>query len=218
MASPASRAADQAVHVQLVIDRSGSMRRIADDTVDAINGFLAKQAAEPGKLRVSIADFDSADPFRVVVDAIPIAEVGVYDDFEPRGGTPLLDAIGRAVERCDARVEESGDDEDQVLVVMTDGAENAPTDHTADSIRTLLDARQAAGWAIVFLGANQDSFRTGGRMGVARGTTRNFDASGAGVRSAIDDVSTAVLNHRRNDRQTRRETNTTILDPQDDRS
>lgn len=68
-------AANDAVHVQMVLDRSGGMGPIKLATVGAINGFLAKQRKQPGMLRITLADFDRQGPFRIVTDAIPIAEM-----------------------------------------------------------------------------------------------------------------------------------------------
>ena len=73
--NPQPADADDVVHVQIVLDRSGSMRPIAAATIDALNGFLAKQRAHSGMLRLSLVDFDSREPFRIVIDAVPIAEV-----------------------------------------------------------------------------------------------------------------------------------------------
>ena len=185
------------VHVQIVLDRSGSMEPIAAATIDALNGFLSQQRTHPGMLRLSLADFDSKEPFRVVIDAIPVAEVLdlTEADYQPSGGTPLLDAIGRAVERCDLRAAESPD-EDQVLVVITDGHENASTDYSGPVVSNLLDARQESGWSVLFLGANQDAATTGTAMKMKQGNVRDFDATDSGVHEAIAMASTAVFEHR----------------------
>lgn len=214
---PGEAAADDVVHVQIVLDRSGSMDPIAAATVDALNGFLAKQRAHPGMLRLSLVDFDSREPFRIVVDAVPIAEVVdlTEADYLPRGGTPLLDAIGRAVERCDARVDELPD-EDQVLVVLTDGHENASTDYTGADIARLLEARQEAGWTVLFLGANQDSALTGDTMRMKRGNVRDFEATADGVQAAMTLAADAVVDHRSRTRTERRMRKDELFDIQDD--
>lgn len=210
--SPEPTATDD-VHVQIVLDRSGSMGSIAAATIDAVNGFFAKQRVHPGMLRLSLADFDSQEPFRTVIDGVPISEVLdlTESDYRPRGGTPLLDAIGRAVERLDARAAQLPD-EDQVLVILTDGYENASTDYTHARIARLLEARQEAGWAVLFLGANQDSFATGGRMNMRQGNTRNFQASADGVRQAMAQTSEAMLKHRRMEKENRRRYKDTLLE------
>lgn len=201
------------VHVQIVLDRSGSMRPIAAATIDGLNGFLAKQRAQPGMLRLSLADFDSQEPFRVVLDALPIAEVLdlTEADFEPRGGTPLLDAIGRAVERIDTRVA-SEHDEDQVLVILTDGHENASTDYAGQVIADLLDARQEAGWTVLFLGANQDAFATGNELNMKQGNVRDFEASPDGIMNAMAMMSTAMVDHRSRSKAERRQHKDDLFD------
>ncbi len=206
-------AADDKVHVQIVLDRSGSMDAIAAATVDALNGFLAKQRKHPGMLRLSLADFDSQEPFRVAIDAIPIAEVVdlTNDDFDPRGGTPLFDAIGLAVERCDARVA-ADESEDQVLVILTDGLENASSDFTGPAVSTLLDARQEAGWTVLYLGANQDAFAVGADLGMAGGNVRDFVADDAGIKLAMARTAEAVLDHRSRSRSDRRTLNRDLFD------
>jgi hypothetical protein len=209
-------AADGIVHVQIVLDRSGSMEHLASATVDALNGFLAKQRVHPGMLRLSLADFDSQEPFRTVIDAVPIAEVLdlTERDYRPRGGTPLFDAIGRGIERCDARVT-LHPDEDQVLVILTDGLENASTDHDGPAISRLLDARQEAGWAVLFLGANQDSFETGESLSMKAGNVRNFDASAEGVLHAMSTASEALTEHRSRPKERRRTLKDDLFDQQD---
>jgi Mg-chelatase subunit ChlD len=204
---------DDVVHVQIVLDRSGSMAPIAAATVDALNGLLAKQRAHPGLARLSLADFDSQEPFRVVIDAVPIAEVLDLDeaDFQPRGGTPLFDAIGRAVERCDVRAAESPD-EDQVLVVITDGHENASTDYTGPAVSNLLDVRQESGWSVLFLGANQDSFATADALKMKQGNVRDFDATPQGIHDAVDLAATAVYDQRTRSKPERRAAKDMLLD------
>ncbi len=211
--NPQPAEADDVVHVQIVLDRSGSMNPIAAATIDALNGFLAKQRAHPGILRLSLVDFDSREPFRIVIEGVPIAEVMdlTEADYQPRGGTPLLDAIGRSVERLDARVAELPD-EDQVLVIITDGHENASTDYTAADIAQLLEARQEAGWTVLFLGANQDSFSTGDTMNMRRGNVRDFDASVDGVQSAMNLAADAVTAHRSRGRTERRSRKDELFD------
>ncbi len=208
---------DDTVHVQIVLDRSGSMEPIAAATIDGLNGFLAKQRKVLGSLRLSLADFDSQEPFRIVADAIPIAEMLdlTEADFQPRGGTPLYDAIGLAIERCDAR---SGEwpDEDQVLVIITDGEENASTDFDGPKVAALLEARQEAGWTVLYLGANQDAFSTGGSLNMRAGNVRNFIADERGMASAMDLAGDAVAHHRSLSREERPFAKDFLFDSTDD--
>jgi Mg-chelatase subunit ChlD len=193
------------LHVSVLIDRSGSMSPLRERVIEGVNGLFAEQraSAADAPLRVTLVLFDSRAPFDVVIDALPIAEVLdlEWDDFKPRGSTPLLDAIGRLIERLDGRA----DDEDQLVAIVTDGKENASSDYTSQSVRELIEARTEAGWTFLFLGANQDSFTTAGAMGMRRGNTRNFAASGSGTARAFGEVNSSVSAQRGRSRSERHE-------------
>ena len=129
----------------------------------------------------------------------------------PRGGTPLFDAIGRCVELIDARAG-AFPAEDQVLVIITDGMDNASTDYDAPTISNLLDERQETGWTVMFLGANQDSFATAGSLKMKQGNVRDFDASSDGIKNAVVLTSDAVFDHRSRSRSERRQHKDRLFD------
>ena len=87
------------VHVYVLLDRSGSMAAMVDDVIGGFNGLLADQRADGADARMTFVQFDTVDVQHTVADAVPIAEVLPLDraSFQPRGGTPLLDASGNQV-------------------------------------------------------------------------------------------------------------------------
>ena len=78
------------VHVTVLLDRSGSMGSIREDTIGGFNAFLEDQRKLPGECRVSLVQFDTADPQEVTVDAVPVAEAPALtpETYCPRGGRP----------------------------------------------------------------------------------------------------------------------------------
>src|SRR5688572_16921432 len=92
-------------HICFVLDRSGSMASIADDVVGGYNTFLADQQADGKDAVMTLVQSDTQDPFEVMADAVPIAEMVPLTPatFVPRSGTPLLDALGRAIAHVAAR-------------------------------------------------------------------------------------------------------------------
>jgi Mg-chelatase subunit ChlD len=64
--------------------------------------------------------------------------------LKPRGGTPLFDAIGLAIHDLE-NVEESTD-ENKVLVIVTDGFENASKEYTFENISSKIKEKEEAGW------------------------------------------------------------------------
>ncbi len=198
------------VHISMVLDRSGSMNAVADDIVGGFNAFLAEQRRADGLARVTLAQFDSEDPFEVVVDGVDLARVRPLRraDYRPRGCTPLYDAVGRMVARIDADVARRAElgllAEDQLVVIVTDGLENASAEFDRAGVMRLIEERRARGWAFAFLGANQDAYAEGRSIGVAAGSAAPWQPSPAGTRAAMASVSAVATAYRRQGRAGRR--------------
>lgn len=190
------------VHFSVVLDRSGSMASIADDIVGGFNEYLARQQQEPGEARVTLIQFDGQDPFELLVDGLDVKKVRplTRESYRPRGNTPLFDAVGRMIARIDTdlthRKRYAMPPEDQVVVVITDGLENASREHDRTSIFALVEQRRSEGWVFVFLGADQDAYAEGTRMGVAGTNAAAWVKSPAGIKKMYDDLSYSSARHR----------------------
>ncbi len=53
-------------HISVILDRTGSMESIRDDTIGGFNAFLKQQQAEPGYATMTLVQFDSQDPYEVL--------------------------------------------------------------------------------------------------------------------------------------------------------
>ena len=190
------------IHISVVLDRSGSMATIADDVVGGFNEYLAEQRQVEGRVSVTLAQFDSQDPFEVLINGINLAEVTDLDrsSYRPRGATPLFDAIGRMIAKIDAdtaaRTEVGAPEEDQVVLIVTDGLENASTEYSRQMIFDLIEARRSRGWVFVFLGANQDAYTEGRRMAFSSANSANWAASPEGSKEMWKDLSYSTAAHR----------------------
>ena len=188
--------------VWILLDRSGSMSGLEAAVVKDVNRFIAEQAAEPGTCWLTVAQFDSEAPFEVLVDGVSVhkADTHVLEQYEPRGLTPLFDAVGRLIGCADRRVKQrhkaGKKPENQTVVIVTDGYENASTDYSAASIHELIGKRREQGWAFVFMGANQDSYAESARLGVDQRNVQNYEASDDGVGEAFASVSRAYSERR----------------------
>ena len=118
------------VNLSVVLDRSGSMQQIASDMIGGFEAFIEEQRRAEGDVRLRLVQFDSEDPFEVLIDGEDLTTATLdARNHVPRGLTPLLDAVGRMIARIDADIAERGElgkpAEDQVVLVITDGLENA---------------------------------------------------------------------------------------------
>jgi hypothetical protein len=181
MTEATDAAAPANTSIVMVLDRSGSMDVCRDATIKSVNSYL-KEAKGDDNLKdadFELMIFDSMSIDTIRSGAIStIADIS-RADFEPRAGTPLLDAIGRGVDSLDKK---AGDGK-AILVIVTDGEENQSRKHSYESIKALLGTRQDKGWLVIFLGAGLDSARQGLSMGISANNVANI---------AMDEVSLAA--------------------------
>jgi uncharacterized protein YegL len=182
-------------HVTFVLDSSGSMSAIKDDTIGGFNEFLSEQQGEEGRATVSLYSFDNT--VEQVYDARPVEEAPdlTEDAYTPGGQTALHDAITTAIETTDAWIDDRPDEEQPehvVVPILTDGKENTsetPQDVVRERIETYQDEE---GWEFLFIGANQDAALTAETMGMDDKQALSMDHSDEGTREAYNAVSNSV--------------------------
>ncbi len=193
-------------HITVILDRTGSMEAIRDDTIGGFNAFVQAQRAEPGTATLTLVQFDSQDPYEVVMRSVPIGEVPqlTRETYVPRAATPMLDAIGRGIvdlEHCLATMPESERPGRVVVVIITDGQENASREYRKDQISQMIQNKQGLlGWQFVFLSADLDALDDAIRSGVRAPQAMSFDQTGEGVQEAFSALSTRMGEYRRNQR------------------
>ncbi len=165
-------------HIAIVLDRSGSMARVKDDTEGGLKAFLAEQRNTPVDTVVSLYQFD--DHYEAVYENTPLADVPDYT-LRPRGMTALLDAVGKTIttlaEQLSAMAQ-FGRPSEVVMVILTDGHENRSVEYTLDQVKAMIThQRDKYGWTFVFLGADQDAFAAAGGMGIGAATTLSYGSN-----------------------------------------
>lgn len=175
-----------------IIDRSGSMQSIAADAIGGFNTFLADQKTVPGEGRMTLAIFDDKYDLLYSGKSLAEAEPLTNKTFVPRGGTALLDAIGRTLNDQGARIKTEGWADKVIVCILTDGGENQSREFTQPKIKEMVQHAEAHGWSFVFLAANQDAFSVGTMYGINAAHTMNFAASGAGTQSAYATMSSTT--------------------------
>lgn len=182
----------------IILDRSGSMEKHRSDHEGGLRSFVRDQRQLPGDVRLTFVRFDSHDPFELVLDGIQIEQVQEDDlTLVPRGGTPLLDAIGRTITHVAGRLKEVDPPPDQIVVmIITDGEENASREYTKEKIKALIAEKETGGWKVLYLGANVDEFSEAEKIGVALGASMGYTGSPAGIQAMYACLSSNTLNAR----------------------
>jgi hypothetical protein len=157
-------------HVVLVLDETGSMEPIREETIGGLKEWLSGLKTDlPGETPVTFVRFNSNGVTRAI-DGAPLSGVpaSVFDAYAPNYMTPLYDAVGRTILETERRV---GKDDGVIFTVMTDGHENASAEFSAEQVRTLVERRAAEGWKFMFLGADIDAYDASRRLGFADADT-----------------------------------------------
>jgi hypothetical protein len=176
--------------ITIVLDRSGSMASIYQDTIGGYNTFIKEQKEAPGQAKVTLVKFDNY--YEVDYVATDVNEV---EDlvFAPRGGTALLDAIGRAIIETGKRISDLNEGERPgivLFVIITDGEENASKEFTKEKINEMIKHQtEVYNWDFVFLGANQDAIQAGTALGIHAGNAMSYQAEAGFAHDAFASVS-----------------------------
>lgn len=182
-------------HISVILDRTGSMESIRDDTIGGFNAFLREQKAQQGKATLTLVQFDSQDPYEVVHRFKPIREVPglTRDSYVPRAATPLLDALGRGINDLDKGLRETakGDRPGKVIfAVVTDGQENASREFSKKQVvKMIREKTEKDKWQFVFLSADLGAIGEAGEVGFQASMSMAFVKDAAGTKNAWDSLS-----------------------------
>ena len=179
-----------------ILDRSGSMSGLVQDTIGGYNSLLKKQKQEPGEAIVTTVLFD--DQYEILHDRINLKGVEpiTEKEYSVRGMTALLDAIGRTVDKINNAQKHTAEDEraeSVMFVITTDGMENASREYRYDKIRGMIERqKEEYGWEFLFIGANINAIETAAKFGIAPDRAVNYHADSIGTAVLYDSVSEAV--------------------------
>ena len=179
-----------------ILDRSGSMSGLEQDTIGGYNSLLEKQKKEPGEATITTVLFD--DHYELLHDRINLKGISPITDKEyfVRGSTALLDAIGRTIDKignAQKRTAENERAEKVMIVITTDGMENASREYGYDKIKTMIERqKEKYGWEFLFIGANIDAVETASKFGISADRAANYHADSKGTGVIYDAVSETV--------------------------
>ena len=183
-----------------ILDRSGSMAGLEDDTIGGFNAMIEKQKGEPGEALVSTVLFDNET--EVIHDRVDIQKVCpmTRKDYCVRGCTALLDAVGNAIHHI-GNVHKYAREEDRpektLFVITTDGMENASREYSYEQLKAKIEKqKEKYGWEFIFLGANIDAAKEAGRFGIDADHAANYHADRLGTAVIYEAVSEAVCSVR----------------------
>lgn len=158
----------------VIIDRSGSMSGKEPETSGLVNRFVAELDDDD---KVTVVTFDDRyDVIRSKVKKTDFTNV-TTDEVSARGMTALNDAVYKGLTSYKK-------DKPTMVVIVTDGQENASKETTNASVKKLVEEKQALGWKFEFFGAGIDAFAAGGHLGIRAQGMKNISNDAMGYATA----------------------------------
>lgn len=183
-----------------ILDRSGSMHGLENDTIGGFNAMLNKQRAEQGEAYITTVLFD--DQYEKIHDRISLKEISGLTDKEyfVRGSTALLDAMGQTIHDT-ALVQKHLPDAEKaekvIFVIITDGLENASRTYSRKQVKRMVEQeKEKYGWEFLFLGANMDAVSEAGSFGIDADRSVTFQNDSQGVETNFRAVGQALCRMR----------------------
>jgi hypothetical protein len=178
-----------------LLDRSGSMSGLENDTIGGFNGFLKKQC-QLGPTLLTTVLFD--DRYEILHNGVDASKVTLTEkEYFTRGSTALLDAVGKTILDVGFRlshIPEENRPGKVIFVITTDGLENASKEFTYDKVNDMITLQQKSyHWEFIFMGANIDVARESHKLGIQPDRAFRFEATGNGTDRMYEQVNDMVL-------------------------
>jgi uncharacterized protein YegL len=183
-----------------ILDNSGSMANLTNDTIGGYNTFINDQKNILGEAILTTVLFNTK--YILLHDRINIKKVKPITEKEycAGGGTALLDAMGKTINDVGLKLHNTAEDErpNKVIVfIITDGEENSSKEFTHEKIKEMVELQKNTySWEFLFMGANIDSFSVADTIGINHDRAFNYSAEYVG--NAQRAMNIAVGNYRRN--------------------
>ena len=156
------------LHICFVLDESGSMYNSVDDVIGGFQKLIDEQKGEKnGECIISLYRFSGT----VKKDYIgkPVNEVPkLY--YSPGGCTAMNDGVGTAIDEIGKWLSDMNESErpsKNIIVIMTDGQENASKEYNFDTVKAKIKHQEEKySWTFVYMGTNLQDLKDANRLGI----------------------------------------------------
>ena len=192
------------LHICFVLDESGSMYNSVNDVIGGFQRLIDDQKGEKnGECIISLYRFSGT----VKKDYIgkPVNEVPRLT-YSPGGCTAMNDGIGTAIDEIGkwlSDMDESERPSKNMIVIMTDGQENASKEYDFDIVKEKIKHQEEKySWTFVYMGTNLQDLKDANRLGIkmrsvsdSRNITANYshiDTYAKALRKSTNTASVAA--------------------------
>lgn len=188
---------DMTTDIAVILDKSGSMNQVKEDSIGGFNQFLEEQKGIIGNAFFTLTLFNhSVD---IVESRIPLTQAEKLDEdtYTPEGMTALHDAICYTIDELGNKLDKLNKENkpDKVVVaIITDGLENSSKEFAASDVKEKIShQRENYSWEFLFLSASEeDATEEGTGYGIKARNTMNYANTRQGTQHAYKSVTQSV--------------------------
>lgn len=175
---------NELMDIVFLLDRSGSMKDVLDDTIGGYNSYIESQKNKNIKLTTVLFD----DKYEMINERCDIKDIKPLnkDIYYVRGCTALLDAIGKTIEYIDKKNAKK-----VMFIITTDGLENASKIYNKKQIKEMIEGH--SNFEFMYIGANIDSYSEGNSIGISKKNISNYKKSSEGISNLYKSVEKASM-------------------------
>lgn len=181
--------------IVIILDESGSMESVKDNMINSINDLIKEQKqVKERPASLTLVKFNNL--VNRVIKNISLEEIELLksEDYTPLGSTALYDCIGDTIEWF-------RNEKDVLMVIVTDGQENASKSFRKDEITHMIeDKKNNNGWTYVYLSNDISTSSQGDFLGLKKSSyaTNNIVKQENFGTYLSNDVNAAIRDYRRN--------------------
>ncbi len=192
---------NQITELVIIVDKSGSMAGLEEDTIGGINAMLEEQRKIEGECLVTAVLFNHEWEF--IYDRVKLEEVKklTKKDYKVGGCTALIDALGTSLEHIEMihkYIRKEDVPEHVMFFITTDGLENASHKFSSAEVKKKIEAKKELGWEFVFAGANIDAVETAKTYGIDEDNAINYHHDSRGTRVVYNSIGNKLCAMRMN--------------------
>ena len=156
------------LHICFVLDESGSMYNSVDDVIGGFQKLIDEQKGEKnGDCIISLYRF--SDTVKKDYIGKPVDEVSKLI-YSPGGCTAMNDGVGTAIDEIGKWLSDMNESErpsKNMIVIMTDGQENASKEYNFDTVKAKIKHQEEKySWTFVYMGTNLQDLKDANRLGI----------------------------------------------------
>jgi len=164
----------------LIVDKSGSMMDCLDNTINGFNEQVNRIKLKSlefleEEITLGLTTFNTSVNHHYFQQNPKELVMLNYENFRPSGSTALLDAVGETITEIENQIAASLIPTTVIIVILTDGYENASKMYNLEKIRNMISKLEETGkWTFSFIGATLDAVDVATSMSIKSHNSFSF--------------------------------------------